>query len=507
MQPNKKTILVADDSAISRRVIKEELSAGDYEIIFANDGQGALEAVKRATPDLITLDVNMPGLDGFETCILLRSRLTPPGEVLTRQASIPIVMITADDTLQGRERGFEVGATEFIVKPFPPGELLKRVNRLLKPTKLLEKETVLIVDDSEIARTVLKAMLQNQGAQVIEAENGTLGLEQVKAHGASLSLIIVDYLMPDLNGLTFVETIRQQPDLREIPVIMLSGVSERDIVLRMFKAGITDYLVKPFLKEELLARLEIHLRASLMAKELRGKVVELEALSRLKDEFLAVTSHDIRSPLQGILGYCELMLRSEPTPEKRQEYLQYILNSGTHLAHLLDELVGLSTSLDAGIAGKSFPVSLTDMATRSVEGMIQLAVIKNLRLNLELPEIGDAQVMGEPNTLLRILNNLISNSIKFTNPGGEIFVKISDLGDGLKRISVTDNGIGIPESQLSTLFEKKEHVSRMGTQGEKGTGLGLAIVNSLAQKLKGTLQVESREGHGTTVSLTLPSVD
>jgi len=503
MQPNKKTILVADDSAISRRVIKEELSAGDYEIIFANDGQGALEAVKRATPDLITLDVNMPGLDGFETCILLRSRLTPPGEVLTRQASIPIVMITADDTLQGRERGFEVGATEFIVKPFPPGELLKRVNRLLKPTKLLEKETVLIVDDSEIARTVLKAMLQNQGAQVIEAENGTLGLEQVKAHGASLSLIIVDYLMPDMNGLIFVEKIRAKPELNDIPVIMLSGVSERDVVLRMFKAGITDYLVKPFLKEELLARLDIHLRASQMARSLRGKVEELEALSRIKDEFLAVTSHDIRSPLQGILGYCEMLISPTISESTKAEYMDHIRNSGQHLAHLLDELVGLSNSLDSREDDATDPVSLTEVATQSVEGMSQLAVIKRIQLNLELPENSDSIVRGDSNTLLRILNNLISNSIKFTNPGGTIAVKINPLGNGQIGLSVTDTGIGIPEALMANLFDKNSRVSRSGTQGEVGTGLGLAIVQSLVDKLKGSLQLESREGNGTTVTVLL----
>ncbi|MDH4247481.1 MAG: response regulator [Deltaproteobacteria bacterium] len=505
MSKQKQTVLVVDDSAIWRRGIGDELSKGGFNVVFAQDGQSALEAVKQATPDLITLDVNMPGLDGFETCILLRTRLAPPGEVLTRQASIPIIMVTADDTLKGRERGFEVGATEFIVKPFPAGELLNRVNRLLRPTRLLEGETVLIVDDSEIARTVLRGVLTNQGATVLEAEDGLGGLAMVNEYGPSLTLIIVDYLMPGINGLTFAEKIRENPGLKDIPLVMLSGVSERDVILRMFKAGITDYLVKPFLKEELLARLEIHLRASQMGKELRRKVDELETLHRIKDEFLAVTSHDVRTPLQSILGYCELLANPKTQENKKGEFLNYIRDSGKHLAHLLDELAGLSHSLDLNNAQNLSKVSLTDMASRSVEGMHQLAKLKHLRLELEFPEGGDALVKADPNILLRIFNNLISNSIKFTPSGGLVAVKVTPMGDGHICASVTDTGIGFPESLLNGLFDKKTRASRLGTQGERGTGLGLSIVKTLMEKLNGSIQLESREGHGTTVTLTFKS--
>ncbi|MDH5751593.1 MAG: response regulator [Deltaproteobacteria bacterium] len=499
-------ILIVDDSAISRAKIREDLARGGYEIEEVSSGEEALQAIKRFLPDLVTMDVSMGGLDGYETSILLRAEIDRKEDSEGQKISLPIVMVTAHDTIEGRERGFEVGATEFIPKPFKPGELLARVDRLLRPEPIFKGVTVLVVDDSSLTRWAVSETLTSQGARVLEASEGRQALELARKNGETLDMIIADYYMPGLNGLVFLEKIRTDEVLKNVPVIMMSMVADREFILRMLKTGITDYLVKPFLKEELMARINIHLQARQLNRSLVEKVSELEELGKSKDEFLAVCSHDIRSPLLSILGYAELLAENGLQQNDRSQYLERIRTSGNHLTHLINELVDLGQSMIASSGLDIRPLSLKATVKSSLDTMLQLAHMKDLNLSLENPQAGDHTILGDRSVLVRILNNLISNAIKFSNHRGEVRISIglSPVDRNYARIAVIDKGVGIPRDLIPKLFEKYSPASRKGTGGEKGTGLGLYIVKDLIGKLNGSVSLDSREGEGTTVTVMLP---
>ncbi|MCP4131937.1 MAG: response regulator [bacterium] len=253
-------ILVVDDSPTVRAAIRKELRNEGYEVVEAENGTTALELAKKIHPELITLDLEMPKMNGFETCKQFHDQ---------GMADVPLIFITNQDNLEDRAKGFEYGAMDYIGKPFAKGEIRNAVNQILKPEKKLKGLTALIVDDDNITRLVLKKTLEREGLTVIEANDGTLAYEVMKKQMDEIDIIISDLMMPQMNGDQLCKKIRRELNQHDIPVIFLTAKSDRSELLFLFKAGGTDYIIKPFVKEELLARITVHLEKNKLNKSLR----------------------------------------------------------------------------------------------------------------------------------------------------------------------------------------------------------------------------------------------
>ncbi|MEE8435052.1 MAG: response regulator, partial [bacterium] len=165
-------ILVVDDSPTARHIIRKELEAGGYNVIEASGGDEVLDKIEKFTPALITLDVEMPRLNGYQVCTYLRRLNVQAGAGKNADSRIPIVFITSDDTLEGRENGFNAGATDFIKKPFAKGRLLQVVDSILKPGVLYAGFRALVVDDSKMVRSIVVDILKPLGLRIIESEDG-----------------------------------------------------------------------------------------------------------------------------------------------------------------------------------------------------------------------------------------------------------------------------------------------------------------------------------------------
>ncbi len=500
-------ILVVDDSPFSRRVIRSELEQGGYEVVEAGSGPEALDAVRKRKPDLVTLDVSMQQMDGYETCLLLRGQFQRgnPGETTARQ--IPIIFITGDDSVEGRDRGFEVGAMDFVAKPFPPGRLRAKVDALLRQAAPWEGVTALVVDDSEIARAAVGDALRRHGMEVLEAEDGESGRELARKEAERLDVVIVDYLMPGMRGDDFARYLRSELGLTELPIIMLSGMSDRSAVIDMFRAGVSDYLVKPFLSEELMARLGVHLRAFRLGRSLQQKVAELERLNKAKSEFLGVTSHDLRSPLQSILGYSHLLASTDLEQEKRNRFANFIENAGSQLTGLIDSLIQVSRELSVETELDLQPLQPWEVVTAAVDAMGEMARVKRITVETQPNLSPDAQILADGTGMARVLNNLLSNAIKFTPEGGSVRVEMGPGAGGTLELIVTDTGVGIARENREALFSLFSPHTQQGTAGERGSGLGLGIVKKLVEKQHGTLALDSTPGRGTTVRLSFPRLD
>ncbi|MBU3914601.1 response regulator, partial [bacterium] len=498
----KTRILVVDDSRVLRRIIRQELENDDFSIFEAEDGLVAFDKAKEIQPHLITMDVDMPKMNGFDAVRKIRTELNLLNPVTGLE--IPIVFITANDTIEGRKRGFQVGATDFIVKPFLKGEVLSSVKSLLKSDNTLKGMNALIAEDSGVTRSIINNILQGEGVNTFLAANGREAFELLKAGKHEIDIVITDFMMPEMNGDELCRKIRHELGNKIIPIIFLSAMSETSMMLEIFKAGASDYLNKPFAKEELLARVRVHLESRLLNNKLLNQVHALKRLSKLKDDFISITSHDLRSPLNGILGFTNLLLQDDSINSKNKEFLTHVKDSGDFLLNLINDILDLGQAQSVTHELEMVEVSVRDLLGSSVNTVRHMATPKGIKLTVDDRLKGPSRIKGDKNALIRIFNNLLSNAIKFTSKDGEV-KQIIEMESGNRiSVSILDTGIGISEDKIPFLFDKFSKASRPGTAGEKSTGLGLSITKELVRRHDGKIEVISKVGKGTCFKLLFP---
>jgi two-component system cell cycle response regulator len=289
-----KTVLVVDDSSAMRMTIREELEEHGFLVVEAKDGFQALVcATEEPIPDLITLDIEMPKMDGFETCKRLRQE--PYVQFLQKGSNklLPVIFITGNDNMEDRRKGFQCGAVDFITKPFSQGEIADTVKRILNPQESEQTISALVVDDSLTTRKIINEILTRDGIQVIEAGDGNEAFQIISGQPESIDIVISDLFMPVLDGTALVAKIRKELCLADLPVIILTALADQSGILEVFKAGASDYLIKPFSKEEFLARIYSHIERYKLSKRL--KVI----INNLKKAHEEIRKLSITDPLTG----------------------------------------------------------------------------------------------------------------------------------------------------------------------------------------------------------------
>src|SRR5450432_2106253 len=204
-------VLLVDDSALIHRHTVPLLSAAGYEVSEAWDGAEALEKLKTERADLVLTDVEMPRLDGYALCLALKNDPATEG--------MPVIICSALGEATDLERGFDVGADDYLVKPVIAEELTTRVRQLLQGSMPASRERILVVDDSPAQRHYVQDCLARQAFETTTAENGRIGLE--KAHTHHPALVVSDYDMPEMTGFEMVLALKRDPLTRDTPVIML----------------------------------------------------------------------------------------------------------------------------------------------------------------------------------------------------------------------------------------------------------------------------------------------
>jgi DNA-binding response OmpR family regulator len=242
----KKVIVLADDSPMIHRHTVPILEDDGYEVKSAHDGMEALELIKQCAPDLVITDVEMPKLDGYGVCKAIKSD--------PATAHLPVLICSSLGEATDLERGFDAGADDYLVKPVIAEELSTRVRALVRGTLPGARERVLVVDDSPAQRHYVADCLARQGFDVVTAEDGAIAL--AKAQTIRPALIVSDYEMPNMTGFELVHALRRDPDLRQVPVIMLTARDSKRDMAQMRAAGASAYLVKPFSQDKCIALVE-----------------------------------------------------------------------------------------------------------------------------------------------------------------------------------------------------------------------------------------------------------
>lgn len=283
-------ILVVDDSFLIRGIIRKELESGGYIVEEAAHGFEALARASEFCPDLITLDVEMPKLNGFDTCRKLREPHYARFFTSSRESMVPIIFITSHDTIEDRKKGFELGAIDFITKPFEKGTVLGAVNTILRPKKRLGGLTALVAGRNE-SRRMVSDCLRREGVTTVEAAEGRQAFEFASKRPGNLDIIVSDLMMPEMSGEELCSKVRNELGLKDIPFIILPDVDDKTKLFELFKAGATDYLVQPFVKEEFLARLIAHLERVRLNKSLRGTLKQVENFNKALEATIKSLTH------------------------------------------------------------------------------------------------------------------------------------------------------------------------------------------------------------------------
>lgn len=315
-----KTILVTDDSGMIRKIIERELADADYTVIQAKNGVEAMSILEWANPlpDLMTLDIDMPVMGGFEVCEKIRQGAESDDERKKQIARIPIVFVSANDSAETRARGYELEVIDFISKPFEPGLVRKTVAKVLDPEERFEGMSALVVEDSAFVMRIIVKILSRHGLKIHAVPRGDQGLELLRHIQFDIDIVITDYIMPGMSGAEFCRELRKFEQMKQIPVFFVSTVDNTKDIIEFFKAGANDYLQKPFIEEEFRARLVTHLRN-------RSYVKELERLNR---QLQYQAEHD---PLTGVYnrGYFQNRL---------DEFFQHAKGTRGELCCLLIDL-------------------------------------------------------------------------------------------------------------------------------------------------------------------------
>ena len=351
---------------------------------------------------------------------------------------------------------------------------------------------ILIVDDEPSARKTIEMLLLREGYSMQFAGNGPEALS--KLEHLPPDVILLDVMMPGMDGFEVCRVIKQSSEWQHIPIILVTALDSKRDLARGLDAGADDFLQKPFNSLELRARVRSMLR-------IKRRHDELEAALRLREDLSNMIVHDIRSPLSSILIYCDL-LENFVSDVTGHDYLDTVREETNRLSAFLTDMLMMAKMEDGKLVLVPSEVDINALVQSALEGYRSMARLKGLELVLDTPN--ETQLIElDKNLWRRVLDNLLSNAIKFSPTNGRIHVQVSyprnnkaESGEPQLRIHVIDEGPGIPPEHHQTIFDKFKIVAS-GRRDIAQVGLGLAFCKMVVEAHKGRIYVASNQPGGS----------
>ncbi|NCC72731.1 MAG: hybrid sensor histidine kinase/response regulator [Sphingobacteriia bacterium] len=361
---------------------------------------------------------------------------------------------------------------------------------------------ILLVDDNPINIRVAANILRTVHYNLSFAHTGEVALKKVNL--VHFDLILLDIMMPGIDGFEVCSILKSNPETRDIPIIFLTARTESENVVKGFDLGGADYVMKPFNGKELLARVETQIKLKRNLDEMNALNAKLLEANETKDKMFSIISHDLIGPFGSIRESLELIANGEVIMdyEVLLEYVKTIWQTTSKAYDLLENLLYWARNQQGRMVYLPKMVNLNQLIHETYHLLEGMAKNKNITLQTFLND--EFGVFADKNAVKTILRNLVANAIKFTNPGGSIETRVENPGGGFLQISVRDTGIGMDEDTAGKIFSKFKNDPRWGTKGEKGVGLGLVIAREFVEKHNGKIWVESTIGQGSTFYFTLP---
>ncbi|MBD1918096.1 MULTISPECIES: response regulator [Cyanophyceae] len=518
------TILHIDDNEANRYIVRRILQNAGFAVVEAATGTAGLEALALHQPALIILDVQLPDLNGFEVCRQIKAN--------PRTRFIPVLHLSASFVKsQDKAEGLDSGADGYLAQPVEPIELLATVRSLFRIRQaeelalisarewqttfdaindsvcLLDQQGKILRCNQAMTRLFDKPAEEILGQSHYELMNASLGVGDGTCFYRARETYQRQLLELQSQERWFAKTM--DPVLNEFgsftgAVLILVDITNRK-------------QIEDERKQAEITLQERNQRLDSLYETTREQADQLRQANRIKDEFLAVLSHELRSPLNPILGWARILQTKQQNAAKTQYALETIERNARLQAQLIEDLLDVSRILQGKLSLNTVPVNLPFTIKSALETVQLAAEAKSIQIETIFdPDVG--QVLGDSSRIQQILWNLISNAVKFTPQGGSVKVRLEQIEEVEEHVSphhlvtyaqitVSDTGKGITASFLPYVFDYFRQADSTTTRSFGGLGLGLAIVSHLVDLHGGTVQAASLgEGQGSTFIVRLPII-
>ena len=539
MSDGKINILIVDDKPEKALALEAVLEDLGQNIIRAYSGREALRCLLNQVFAVILLDVNMPGMDGFETAALIRQRPSTQG--------VPIIFVTAMDDQTHASQGYSLGAVDYIQTPVVPEVLKAKVSvfvELFRKSEQVQRQARSLEQRAGQLHKLAAASLAVHSAVTMEQMFRVLADTARDVTGAQAARAIyfseppsrrariyramengVSERVAELDEAEAEELRRQSATLQLLGRI--ARKSRQSLLPKLSLSASAGHAPAEWLSAPLLSRdgrnlglIEVGERtAGQFSQDDEAILVQLAQMgsiaventlyaveresNRIKDEFLSTLSHELRTPLNAILGWTQL-LQIGPLPPEVDHGLEVIDRNARAQTKLIEDLLDVSRISTGKLELNLRPTSLGHVVRAAVDAIRPTVEHRQITVGVTLPD-SEVIVEGDGDRLQQVVWNLLSNAVKFTPDRGRIEIRLQQAGD-LVKLSVTDNGRGINPSFLPFVFDRFKQADSSSTRSHGGLGIGLTIVRHIVQMHHGSVDADSLgEGHGATFTVTLPA--
>lgn len=510
--PDRVNVLLVDDRPENLVALQAILNSPSYNLVQANSGAEALRCLLNQDFAVILLDVQMPGMDGFETATLIRSR--------DRSRSTPIIFITAFSSNDTHVfKGYSLGAVDYLFKPLKPEILTSKVQVFVelfqKTVEVKQQATLLAAVNSELSkseerfRTLCacsplgiyladvegRCTYMNPRCQAISGlilEESLAEVWQRSVHPEDRDRVVADWLAWIKEGHEYSNEFRLASNESVRWINVQSSPMFSDFGKLIGHVGtVRDVTDRKQADEE---------RGRLIREQVARQ--EAERANQMKDEFLAILSHELRTPLNAILGWSRLLRARKFDEQTMDKALETIERNAKSQAQLIEDILDVSRILRGKLNLNKHPIRLESVIELAIDSLQPLAEEKSIVIELTCsPNVGE--VIGDVDRLQQIVWNLLSNAIKFTPQEGKVEVLLDSVGDEAQ-IQIIDSGIGIAPDFLPYVFDRFRQADSSTTRSYGGLGLGLAIVRHLVELHGGKVDAENNPGEGAKFTVVLP---
>lgn len=485
-------VLVGDSQSVFQKILAQVLSQQSIDFHICSTGAEVIEAMKVRSVDLFVLAMNLPDISGPALCRHIRESVN--------DECVPIIILTSNEQSTTFAEAFRAGATDIFrrnkIEYF--SDYLSNLTELAKPIQ----GRVMVLEDSRSQRQLLEQVLMQWGLSVDAFSASAQALE---AHlREPYDVILTDIELNGLeNGLDFVHDIRQQPaGVGDVPIVAVTAYLSESTRVNFLARGIDRCMLKPLLMPELRSEIKKQIDACNMRRILDRERTLEKKKSRAKTDFLTRMSHELRTSLNAIIGFSNLLIMGDDKDPETREYAGKVNTAGKLLLELINEVLDLS-HIESGNIKMSLEVVSLDSILDNVQQVME-TFAREHEINLQLENsLQSAFVRCDVTRLTEVIMNLVSNAIKYNRPGGNIHIRTTLNDSGCVRISVQDDGIGISPAYAKKIFEPftRAHEESHDIQG---TGIGLTIALNLMELMGGSLDFISQVGKGSTFWVDIP---
>ena len=496
-------ILIVGDNAVDSSELSEYLQTRGFNVSRVNDGESALEGIGLDKPDLILLDVMLPGLDGFETCRRLKAK--------KQTGAIPVIFLTSASNTADKVKGFELGAVDYITKPIQQAEALARIkthlaiHNLQKDLKAQNKQ----LQEENVRRSrVQDALRESRERYRLLAENSTDMISQQTPDGIYRYVSpacgqLLGYKIEEMVGHSIYEFFHPEDlkAIQELNEIVQEWPATSTITYRARRKD-NDYIwletMNKIVYDPETNRPDEVIAVSRDVTERKQLVEALQNQNKELDAFAHTVAHDLKNPLGAVIGYAQLlsMTLAKMDLERVLQILQRLTKTGEQMVSIVESLL-LLAGVRKGEAEMT-PLDMADIMART-EGRLAL-MIEEYQAQIVQPETWPVAIGYAP-WVEEIWANYLSNGLKYGGRPPYLELGYTDQSNGMIRFWIRDNGPGLTPEEQAHLFTEFTRLSEIEVGGH---GLGLSIVRRIIDKLGGQVGVESEVGRGSVFYFTLP---